>query len=102
MKIDLNKKLINIDRKPVENKTIGQIFAEFIASKKIESIGPVKAMNWALDLYENKPIDMDQSEFDNIKKEMESTSDISCFVAGQIIECLLDNYEVYKSGKKNI
>ncbi|MEE8341973.1 MAG: hypothetical protein V3S42_04615 [Candidatus Neomarinimicrobiota bacterium] len=102
MKIDLSKNLINIDRKPVENKTIGQILGEYIASKKIENIGPVKAMNWALDLYENKPIDLDKSEFDNIRKAMESTTELSCFVSGQIIECLLDNYEVHTSGKKDI
>lgn len=97
MKIDLNKPVRNLDGSPVKKgqgteqyRTLGNVFSEFIGSKKIAGIHPIKAMNWAFDAYAGKPIEIDKSEMELIKKQIEASPDLPNFVSGQLLECLID------------
>ena len=102
IKLDLNKKLINIDRKQVDEKTVGMCLGEFVGLKKIVGIGPVRAMNLSFDLYQNKPIEIDKSEFNGIKSSIEVSEDLSMLLVGQIVEALLDQYEKHKNETQKV
>ena len=86
MKIDLNKSVLDLDGKEIENANMGKIVANFLVN---ESKGdPLKFWEWALKLNKGEVLDLDKSDQDTFKTLIKETEKLPIITKAQILEQL--------------
>lgn len=86
MKIDLNKSILDLDGKEIENANMGKIVANFLVN---ESKGdPLKFWEWALKLNKGEVLDLDKSDQDTFKTLIKETEKLPIITKAQILEQL--------------
>lgn len=86
MKIDLNKSVLDLDGKEIENANMGKIVANFLVN---ESKGdPLKFWEWALKLNKGEVLDLDKSDQDTFKTLIKETEKLPIITKAQILEAL--------------
>lgn len=68
MKLDFNIDLPCLGADKISKINLAQTIAAYIYNNKTDELEPIKAIKWAEILYEKKPIDVDESEADLLKK----------------------------------
>lgn len=89
-KIDLNKPVKYLDgTEPTPPETLGQAVAGHVLARSNK--GPaMKFMAWARTLYENKPLELDKTDFEVFQKAVEDSEILLNFVKAPILEILID------------
>lgn len=86
MKIDLNKNVIDLDGKDIENANMGKIVANFLVN---ESKGDaLKFWDWALKLNKGEVLDLDKSDQETFKSLIKETEKLPIITKAQILEAL--------------
>ena len=86
MKIDLNKSVLDLDGKEIDNANMGKIVANFLVN---ESKGdPLKFWEWALKLNKGEVLDLDKSDQDTFKTLIKETEKLPIITKAQILEQL--------------
>lgn len=86
MKIDLNKSVLDLDGKEIENANMGKIVAQFLVN---ESKGDaLKFWDWALKLNKGEVLDLDKSDQDTFKTLIKETEKLPIITKAQILEQL--------------
>lgn len=87
MKIDMNKPLLDLDGKQIENETIGKNIARaLMASNEGDAL---KQLDWSLKLYNGETIDLDTSDQETMKKAIQDSKMITNLVKGQALQLLV-------------
>lgn len=86
MKIDLNKSVLDLDGKEIDNANMGKIVANFLVN---ESKGdPLKFWDWALRLNKGEVLDLDKSDQETFKTLIKETEKLPIITKAQILEQL--------------
>lgn len=84
MQLILDKNLTGLDGKDLPNANMGQILASSLAN----SAGgdSIKYLDWALKLYNGKPIHLDDADYIKLYKEVENNKQLTRLVNAQILQ----------------
>lgn len=86
MNIDLNKSILDLDGKEIENANMGKIVAQFLVN---ESKGDaLKFWDWALKLNKGEVLDLDKSDQETFKTLIKETEKLPIITKAQILEQL--------------
>lgn len=83
MKLDLNKPIIGLDRKPMENSNIGRELAPALAFAKTGDA--LKLSGWADKLYNGEEIELDKSDLIVLEKFIKEHPGITNLLESQIL-----------------
>lgn len=86
MEINLNKNLIDLEGKAIENSNIGKIVANALASHT--GGDALKFWDWAKKLYSGKKLDLDPSDLGTLKDFIANHSNFPNLTKAQILEIL--------------
>ncbi len=106
IKIDLNQPLMDFSddadavdgMKPVAKDTLAKTLAQML--KTAQEGDCLKHLNWALDLWNGKTIEVDDSDFSYIKDFVQKNKMAWALARGQIIKVLDAAHEAVKNPKK--
>ena len=84
MQLLLDKNLKGLDGNDIPNSHVGKILANCLVS----SAGgdSIKYLDWALKLYNGKPIHLDDADYNKLYKEVEGNKQLTRLVNAQILQ----------------
>lgn len=88
IKLDLNWRLKNLDGKEMEGDEEGAHAGKLIASllsRATEAESPIKFFDWALKLYNKQDLQLDDSDFETLKKFVKSHKGLFAIAQAQIL-----------------
>lgn len=91
IKLDLNKPLLNLEQKQIDDATIGRVLATNLANSNEGD--PVKWMIWATLLYKGSPIEIDKSDFEKLRRFVENHRQLTNLAKAAILEQMDDQYK---------
>lgn len=84
MQLLLDKPLIGLDGKEIDDSHMGKILANALVNK--EGSDDIKYFDWALKLYNNEKIELDDSDYNKLYKEIENDKRLTRIVKAQILK----------------
>lgn len=83
MKVNLNKKVKNLDDKEIEDSNLGKLLAQYLAN--LGQGNALKLMSWALKLHNGEELDLDPSD-SNTFKDIINTYNFTTLLKFRILE----------------
>lgn len=84
MKINLNKNVVGVDGKELQDSNMGKIIANALASS--QNGDALKLMDWALKLYNGKELDLDPSDLQVFKDFVLNNQSFTVLLRARILE----------------
>lgn len=87
-KIDFNVPLLDLDKKPVDDASIGKLIAQIIVTEaKGDSI---KLYGWGILLHEGKTLELDESDWQTLNELLKNSERITHLVKAPALQIMLD------------
>lgn len=84
---NLNVQMKNLKGEEVGGATLGEVLADLLAQKS-EGISPSKAISMAVKLADGKPLELDQSDLDALRRFVEAHEGLYNIAKVRILELL--------------
>jgi septin family protein len=84
--INLNFNLIDLDGTEIENSNIGKIIAQFLISETEGNA--LKLWDWSQKLYQGKPLELDESDQNDLKELIKKTNKLPIITKAQILKII--------------
>jgi hypothetical protein len=85
MKLDLNKPVKGLDGADLKDSNLSKILANALCGKT-EGIEPVKAIDWALKLYNEGFIEIDDSDTEKLKNFIEKEENFTNLLKASLLK----------------
>lgn len=96
MTLDLNIPVLDLNEKRVGDGTLGQLLAsQLMASNEGDSI---KFYDWALKFHNNKPVELDKSDYQTLKSFIEKSITLTNLAKAQILNYMFECESVKSNG----
>jgi hypothetical protein len=83
MEVSLNKSLVDLDLKKIEEANMGKILANALQSSRTGDA--LKFWDWAVKLHSGKKLDLDPSDFATLKKFVEEEQSFPVLTKAQLL-----------------
>jgi hypothetical protein len=101
MKVDLNERIKGLDGQDAEKEnndyTLSRQLSFLLASGNPDGIEPVKAFDWATELYKNGLIEVDRTDMDKLVSAVTNSKTMSNLLKGQLIVKLKSAKEIVEA-----
>lgn len=90
MKFDFNTPLLDLDEKPIKENGKPTMLGELLARALVNNAtgNPVKCFDWAMAAHHGKPLELDRSDIDTLKKLVEDSLFITNLAKAPILGIL--------------
>ena len=84
MKLLLDKNVRGLDGKDLPNSNMGKLLANSLVNNT--GTDAIKYLDWALKLYNNETIQLDEADYSKLYKEIENNKQFTRLVIAQILQ----------------
>jgi hypothetical protein len=87
MKINLNKSIVDLSGKEIEESNLGQLVSQLLASSSSKE-NTIKMYYWAQKLYAGEELDLDPTDLSILKSFIEGNEQLTILAKAQILEAI--------------
>lgn len=87
MKINLNKSIVDLSGKEIENSNLGQLVSQLLASSSSKE-NTIKMYYWAQKFYVGEELDLDPTDLSILKSFIEGNEQLTVLAKAQILEVI--------------
>jgi hypothetical protein len=87
MKINLNKPIVDLSGKEIENSNLGQLLSQMLATASSKE-NAIKMYYWAQKFYAGEEVDLDPTDLSILKSFIEGNEQLTVLAKAQILEAI--------------
>jgi len=87
MKINLNKPIVDLSGKEIENSNLGQLLSQMLATASSKE-NTIKMYYWAQKFYAGEELDLDPTDLSILKSFIEGNEQLTVLAKAQILEVI--------------